>query len=68
MSNYLLNMEILDLVYECNPQIRKQSPIAIFVAAKCLDTSIMIVETRVLSDSVLHPPYPTMRLEAIRRF
>ena len=34
----------------------------------CLDTSIMIVETLVLSDSVLHPHYPTMRLEAIRRF
>ena len=28
------------------------------MAAKCLDTSIMIVETRVLSDSVLHPPLP----------
>ena len=36
------------MIFLQNPQIRRYSPIAIFVAAKCLDTSIMIVETHVL--------------------
>ena len=43
-----------------NPQVISNSNLR---GSKVLGQSIMIVETRVLSDSVLHPPYPTMRLE-----